>query len=167
MLQIIYVFYFEKLLWHYLNMAFRNPFKSDIKHLISKEAENALYEKAANDMDNNIIEKGIWTKAFAKAEGDKTKQEAYYIELIVEHYKDLIRAGEELATILATEEEKRYKQEVKIQQELKRQQEEQKIQEESKRYNENNEHFDYSGYVIFVIIFISVLMIVASLGTLQ
>ena len=88
-------------------MKFRNPFKSDIKHFISKEAENSLYEKAANDMDKNIIEKGIWTRAFAKAQGNKLKQEAFYIELIVENYKDSIRAGEELAYILASEEEKR------------------------------------------------------------
>jgi len=37
-------------------MKFRNPFKSDIEHLISNEAENALYEKAANDIDEKIIE---------------------------------------------------------------------------------------------------------------
>lgn len=149
-------------------MEFRNPFKSNIKHLISKEAENALYEKAANDMDNNIINKGIWTKAFAKAEGDELKQKAFYIEIIVEHYKDLIRAGEELATILATEEEKRQKQEFKIQQESKRQQEERKrIQEESKRYNEkNNEQFDDSGLFIFFTLFIFVVIVIFVAGTL-
>ena len=149
-------------------MEFRNPFKSNIKHLISKVAENALYEKAANDMDNNIINKGIWTKAFAKAEGDELKQKAFYIEIIVEHYKDLIRAGEELATILATEEEKRQKQEFKIQQESKRQQEERKrIQEESKRYNEkNNEQFDDSGLFIFFTLFIFVVIVIFVAGTL-
>ena len=92
-------------------MKLRNPFKSDIEHLISNEAENALYEKAANDIDENIIDKGIWTRAFSKAQGDEVKQKAIYIELIVEHYKDLIRAGEELAYILATEEEKRQQKE--------------------------------------------------------
>ena len=92
-------------------MKLRNPFKSDIEHLISNEAENALYEKAANDIDENIIDKGIWTRAFSKAQGEQVKQKAIYIELIVEHYKDLIRAGEELAHILATEEEKRQQRE--------------------------------------------------------
>ncbi len=92
-------------------MKLRNLFKSDIEHLISNEAENALYEKAANDIDENIIDKGIWTRAFSKAQGEQVKQKAIYIELIVEHYKDLIRAGEELAHILATEEEKRQQRE--------------------------------------------------------
>lgn len=148
-------------------MEFRNPFKSDIKHFISKEAENALYGKAANDMDKNIIDKGIWTKAFAKAEGDKLKQKAFYIELIVEHYKDLIRAGEELATILATEEEKRYKQEVKIQQELKRQQEEiNRKKKEEKRHHEYDEQSDNAGFIIFAALFICCLILIAIVGNI-
>jgi hypothetical protein len=148
-------------------MEFRNPFKSDIKHFISKEAENALYEKAANDMDKNIIDKGIWTKAFAKAEGDKLKQKAFYIELIVEHYKDLIRAGEELATILATEEEKRYKQEVKIQQELKRQQEEiNRKKKEEKRHPEYDEQSDNAGFIIFAALFVCCLILIAIVGNI-
>ena len=95
-------------------MKFRNPFKSDIEHLISNEAENALYEKAANDIDEKIIDKGIWTKAYSRAQGDEVKQKVFYIELIVEHYKDLIRAGEELAHILATKEEIRQQEEERI-----------------------------------------------------
>ena len=102
-------------------MKFRNPFKSDIEHLISNEAENALYEKAANDIDEKIIDKGIWTKAYSRAQGDEVKQKVFYIELIVEHYKDLIRAGEELAHILATKEE------IRQQEEEIRQQEEERI----------------------------------------
>ena len=47
-------------------MKLRNPFKSDIEHLISNEAENALYEKAANDIDENIIDKGITIKVINK-----------------------------------------------------------------------------------------------------
>ena len=64
-------------------------------------------------IENEVIEKGIWTKAFAKANGDEVKQKAIYIELIVQHYKNQIEAGEELANILATEEEKRKKREAK------------------------------------------------------
>ena len=88
-------------------MKFNNPFKSATERLISEEAENSLFEKAANDMENKVIDKGIWTKAFAKANGDVVKQKAIYIELIVQHYKNQIEAGEEIAHILATEEEKR------------------------------------------------------------
>ena len=88
-------------------MKFKNPFKSRIEHLLSKEAEYQLYKKAADDIEADIIDKGIWTKAFALAEGDEKKQKVFYIELIVEHYKDLIKAGEELETILKTESEKK------------------------------------------------------------
>ena len=83
-------------------MKFNKPFQSATDRLLSEEAENSLYEKAANDIENEVIEKGIWTKAFAKANGDEVKQKAIYIELIVQHYKNQIEAGEELANILAT-----------------------------------------------------------------
>ena len=39
-----------------------------------------------------------------QAEGNEAKQKALYIELMVQHYKDEIRAGEELEMILKTEE---------------------------------------------------------------
>ena len=107
------MFYFDKLLWHYCRMKFNKPFQSATDRLLSEEAENSLYEKAANDIENEIIEKGIWTKAFAQANGDEIKQKAIYIELIVQHYKNQIEAGEELANILATEEEKRKKREAR------------------------------------------------------
>jgi hypothetical protein len=94
-------------------MKFNKPFQSATDRLLSEEAENSLYEKAANDIENEIIEKGIWTKAFAQANGDEVKQKAIYIELIVQHYKNQIEAGEELANILATEEEKRKKREAR------------------------------------------------------
>ena len=84
----------------------KNPFSSATKRFITKEAENQLYAKASEDMENNIIHKGIWTRAFAKAEGNEAKQKALYIELMVQHYKDEIRAGEELEMILKTEEER-------------------------------------------------------------
>ena len=84
----------------------KNPFSSATKRFITKEAENQLYAKASEDMEKNIIHKGIWTRAFAKAEGNEAKQKALYIELMVQHYKDEIRAGEELEMILKTEEER-------------------------------------------------------------
>ena len=92
-------------------MKFSNPFQSKIDKLISKEEENNLYEKASSEFEANIINKGLWTKAFTKAKGIKEKQEYIYIELMVEYYKDQIMAGKELADILAIEEEKKKKEE--------------------------------------------------------
>ena len=101
-------------------MKFRNPFQSAADRLISKEVEHKLYEKASIDIENNDIDKGVWTKAFTKADGDEVKQKAVYIELMVEHYRDEIRAGEEIAKVLATKAEK----------EKEKQEEERKIREE-------------------------------------
>ena len=86
-------------------MRFKNPWVSATKRLLTKEAEHALYEKAANDIELNNIHKGIWTKAFSLSEGNEQKQKAKYIELMVEYYKDLILAGEEVEDIIASEEE--------------------------------------------------------------
>ena len=90
-------------------MKFKTPFKSATDRLISKEEERQLYEKAGLDIENNNIDKGLWVKALGKAEGDEVKQKGIYIELMVEHYRDEIRAGEELAKILATEANKEKK----------------------------------------------------------
>jgi len=87
-------------------MKLRNPFQSATDRLISKEVEHKLYEKASIDIENGSIDRGIMTKAFSNAQGDEVKQKAIYIELMVEHYKDEIRAGEELAKVLATEADK-------------------------------------------------------------
>ena len=87
-------------------MKFSNPFQSATDRLISKEVEHKLYEKASIDIENESIDRGVWTKAFSNAQGDEVKQKAIYIELMVEHYRDEIRAGEELAKVLATEADK-------------------------------------------------------------
>lgn len=123
-------------------MKFKNPWVSATQRLLTKEAEHALYEKAANDIELNNIHKGIWTKAFSLSEGDEQKQKAKYIELMVEYYKDLILAGEELEDILATEEEKRKKAEAenkkkeyyeKVKAEQKKAEQQKKDQEEVER----------------------------------
>jgi hypothetical protein len=92
-----------------INMKFKTPFKSATDRLISKEEERQLYEKAGLDIENNNIDKGLWVKALGKAEGDEVKQKGIYIELMVEHYKDELRAGKELAKTLATEANKEKK----------------------------------------------------------
>lgn len=88
-------------------MKFNNPLKSAIKKFASATDEHLMYEKIADDIDKNIINKGVWTKAFAKSEGDETKQKAIYIELMIEHYNNEKEAQQELEHIRQIEEEKR------------------------------------------------------------
>ncbi|MDB9885164.1 hypothetical protein OAC94_00990 [Gammaproteobacteria bacterium] len=123
-------------------MKLRNPFQSATDRLISKEVEHKLYEKASIDIKNNHIDDGVWTKAFSKAEGDEVKQKAIYIELIVEHYKDEIRAGEEIAKVLATQvdkEKERQRQEEILRQE--RAEEEREAREEAERIRIRDEQW--------------------------
>jgi hypothetical protein len=84
-------------------MKLKNPFQSATDRLISEEMERKLYEKAALEIENNNIDKGLWVKALSKAEGDEVKQKGIYIELIVERYKDELRVTEKQTKILETE----------------------------------------------------------------
>ena len=123
-------------------MKFRNPFQSATDRLISKEVEHKLYEKASIDIENGSIDRGVMTKAFSNAQGDEVKQKAIYIELMVEHYKDEIRAGEELAKVLATEADKakeRQRQEEILRQE--RAEEEREAREEAERIKIRDEQW--------------------------
>jgi len=87
-------------------MKFRNPFQSATEKVISTSEENRLYEKVTVAIENNDIDKGVWTKAFTQADGDTTKQKVIYIELMVEHYKNLIIAKQELEEVRAIEDAK-------------------------------------------------------------
>tara|TARA_B100000035_G_C20963234_1_gene537506 strand:- start:74 stop:544 length:471 start_codon:yes stop_codon:yes gene_type:complete len=87
-------------------MSFKDFFSSPIKTYLTAEEEILLYEKAGDDIEKGIINKGIWTKAYSQAQGDEAKQKAIYIKLIVAHYVKEIQAGEELAYILASAAEK-------------------------------------------------------------
>jgi hypothetical protein len=123
-------------------MKFRNPFQSATDRLISKEVEHKLYEKASIDIENGSIDRGVMTKAFSNAQGDEVKQKAIYIELMVEHYRDEIRAGEELAKVLATEADKakeRQRQEEILRQE--RAEEEREAREEAERIRIRDEQW--------------------------
>ena len=95
--------------------------------LLSKEAEYALHEKVGKDLERGEKNLGVWTKAIAEVEGDEQKIEAKYIELMVQHLKDEIAAGAELAEILEEEHEK----EARMARERKEVQEE--VQEEEAR----------------------------------
>ena len=92
-------------------MSFKDFFSSPIKTYLTAEEEILLYEKAGDDIEKGIINKGIWTKAYSQAQGDEAKQKAIYIKLIVAHYVKEIQAGEELAYILASAAEKEKKDE--------------------------------------------------------
>lgn len=127
-------------------MKFRNPFASNIEKLVSKEAENALYEKAWDDIENNIIDKGIWTKAYAMSDGDEQKQKSAYIRLIVEHYKDLIKAGEELEVILKNEIKKAEKE-----QELYRENNSTEVEANNTKASDRKSGIDYLPIIIFCI----------------
>ena len=128
-------------------MKFRNPFASNIEKLVSKEAENALYEKAWDDIENNIIDKGIWTKAYAMSDGDEQKQKSAYIRLIVEHYKDLIKAGEELEVILKNEIKKAEKE-----QELYRENNSSEVEANNTKASDRKSGIDYLPIILFCIV---------------
>tara|TARA_B100000886_G_C20057460_1_gene340352 strand:+ start:65 stop:472 length:408 start_codon:yes stop_codon:yes gene_type:complete len=51
---------------------------------VSQKLIDSFYEKVAEDVANNIQDKGVWTKAFAKVGGDEQKAKALYIELMVD-----------------------------------------------------------------------------------
>ena len=95
--------------------------------LLLKDAEYALHEKVGKDLEREEKNLGVWTKAIAIAEGDEQKVKAKYIELMVQHLKDEIAAGAELAEILEEEHEK----EARMARERKEVQEE--VQEEEAR----------------------------------
>lgn len=88
-------------------MKLRNPFQSATEKVISTSEENRLYEKVTTAIENNDIDKGVWTKAFTQANGDTTKQKVIYIELMVEHYKNLMLAEQELEEVRLAEEAER------------------------------------------------------------
>lgn len=88
-------------------MKLRNPFQSATEKVISTSEENRLYEKVTTAIENNDIDKGVWTKAFTQANGDTTKQKVIYIELMVEYYKNLMLAEQELEEVRLAEEAER------------------------------------------------------------
>ena len=116
-------------------MKLRNPFQSAIKRNFMKEAELRLYEKVAKDIENNDINNGVWTKAFAKSNGDVAKQKSIYIELMVELYEDRLRAEEELEVILASaaNKDKADQQEQEAQQQARQREVEVKKKDEEER----------------------------------
>ncbi len=48
------------------------------------EKEEQMYEQVAREMDDNKIDKGLWTKAYSDSEGDDMKTKTLYIRYRVE-----------------------------------------------------------------------------------
>ena len=55
-----------------------------------------LYAQVHNELENDIVDKGIWARAFAKAKGDETKAKAYYLDLKVQDLTIKNEAAQEL-----------------------------------------------------------------------
>jgi len=51
--------------------------------------EDALYEEAMSEIENDTKVKSLWAKAFAKSEGNKEKTKALYIQYRVENLKNI------------------------------------------------------------------------------
>jgi len=102
---------------------------------ISQQAIKAFYEKVANDIANNIQDKGVWAQAFAKADGNEQKAKGFYIELMVE---EMILREE---AIQEAEREKRKAQirEIKEREEKVRLEQKRKLEEKKLKIEENRQ----------------------------
>ena len=47
----------------------------------SKDANQKVYEQISNELENNDIDKGLWTQAEAESGGDDNKTRSNYIKL--------------------------------------------------------------------------------------
>ena len=54
------------------------------REYLDQKLVDSFYEKVANDVLNNIQDKGVWAKAFAKAGGDEKKAKALYVDFMVD-----------------------------------------------------------------------------------
>ena len=62
----------------------------------SMKDRDLLYAQVHNELENDIVDKGIWARAFAKAKGDETKAKAYYLDLKVQDLTIKNEAAQEL-----------------------------------------------------------------------
>ena len=54
------------------------------REYVEQKIIDSFYEKVANDVLNNIQDKGVWAKAFAKAGGDENRAKSLYVEFMVD-----------------------------------------------------------------------------------
>ena len=102
---------------------------------VSQKLLDSFYEKVANDIENNIQDKGVWAKAFAKADGDENKAKAIYIEFMVE--------------------------EMILKQEMHQEEEKRRIREQQRSSNEDYSFIDNAKALIIIWLMISVVIVFA------
>lgn len=67
---------------------------------MSSDSEDEFYEAVARELQGNLVKPGLWTKAFAQADGETGKARALYIryrvqELIQEKQQVIERSAEQ------------------------------------------------------------------------
>ena len=50
--------------------------------------DNEIYEKIADELENNVKQKGLWTRAVAEANGNENIVKSIYIKLRFKEIKD-------------------------------------------------------------------------------
>ena len=67
------------------------PTSEHLQSIIIKDKidEDALYEQAMNEIENDTKVKSLWAKAFAHSEGNEEKTKALYIQYRVENLKKI------------------------------------------------------------------------------
>ena len=85
------------------------PTSEHLQSIIIKDKidEDALYEQAMNEIENDTKVKSLWAKAFAHSEGNEEKTKALYIQYRVENLKKIHE--ETLQKKIREEKEKRTK----------------------------------------------------------
>jgi hypothetical protein len=71
------------------------------KNALSRLQEEQLYEFILNEMEANIIRKGLMAKAIAQSEGDEGKSKAAYIKLRLQSLIDENTVMEAIQTIVS------------------------------------------------------------------
>ena len=79
----------------------------------SMKDRDLLYAQVHNELENDIVDKGIWARAFAKAKGDETKAKAYYLDLKVQDLTIKNEAAQELEQKKLKENIKAHKKKIK------------------------------------------------------
>ena len=79
----------------------------------SMKDRDLLYAQVHNELENDIVDTGIWARAFAKAKGDETKAKAYYLDLKVQDLTIKNEAAQELEQKKLKENIKAHKKKIK------------------------------------------------------
>ena len=111
----------------------------------SMKDRDLLYAQVHNELENDIVDTGIWARAFAKAKGDKTKAKAYYLDLKVQDLTIKNEAAQELEQKKLKENIKAHKKQVKAE-------------------NKSEDHIVFFIIYAFVLICLIVLSLIAFFG---